>query len=81
MEFIVALLPIPVVFNLQMEKRQRWSVISLLSLGFLVTAVGCVRTFYVWKGWVETYDSSWWSEEHWICSEVENDLALVGISI
>jgi hypothetical protein len=60
-----------------MEKRQRWSVISLLCLGFLVTIVGCVRTFYIWKAFVQTYDSSWWSEEHWLCSEVENDVALV----
>jgi hypothetical protein len=75
MESLVAILPIPVIFNLQMEKR--WSVLSLLSLGFLVTIVGCVRTYFVWKGFLDTYDITWWSEQHWICSEVENDLALV----
>jgi hypothetical protein len=79
MEFFVAILPIPVIFDLRMEKRQRWSVISLLSLGFLVTIVGCVRCYFVWKGMLETYDITWWSEQHWICSEVENDVALVCI--
>lgn len=49
---------------------------SILSLGFLVTLVGCARVYYIWKG-LNSVDISWWAAEHWICSEVEIDTALV----
>ena len=77
MELVIALLPIPVVFTLQMSRRQRWSVISVLSLGVLVFLVGCVRTFYVYKCLLDTWDITWWTGPHWICSEVENNVAIV----
>jgi hypothetical protein len=76
-EAVIAILPIIAVFRLGVDPLQRKSAISLLSLGFLVTLTGCFRTFFVWKSTV-TYDMAWWSTPHWICSEVEIDLALVG---
>jgi hypothetical protein len=76
-EAVIAILPIIAVFRLGVDPQQRLSVLSLLSLGFLVTITGCVRSFFVWKV-TETYDMAWLSTPHWICSEVEIDLALVG---
>jgi hypothetical protein len=75
-EFVLATLPLLAVFRLNVDRRQRWSVICLLSLGFLVAFAGCFRTFYIWKV-LTTYDLTWWSGPQWICSEVEIDLALV----
>jgi len=78
-ELVIAILPVIAVFRLRVDPRQRWSVIGLLSLGFLVAFAGCFRTFYLYKT-VETYDLTWWSTPHWICSEVEIDTALVSHS-
>jgi uncharacterized protein YraI len=75
-EFVIAVLPIFAIFGLRVDPRQRWSVIGLLSLGFFVAFAGCFRTYYLWKT-VATYDMTWWSTPHWICSEVEIDAALV----
>jgi len=78
-EFVVALLPVLAVFKLGVTPRQRWSVIGLLSLGFLVTFTGCLRTYYVYRI-TQTYDITWWAAPQWVCAEVEIDVALVSPS-
>jgi hypothetical protein len=72
----VASLPLVAVFKLRVDYRQRWTVISLLSLGYFVSMAGIVRTYFIFKLFT-TYDLTWWSGPQWICSEVEIDLALV----
>jgi hypothetical protein len=81
LELVCALLPIPAVLSLNMDKRQRWSVISVLSLGVLVFLVGWVRIYFVYKVMLESYDSTWWAEAQWMVSEVENDLSLVCLNL
>jgi hypothetical protein len=75
-EFVIALLPLIGAYTLRVDAQQRRHVISLLSLGFLVTIAGCFRCFYVWKA-VNTYDASWWAIPQWLCAEIEINLALV----
>src|SRR4051812_24642114 len=75
-EFLLAVLPLIAVYKLKVHTTQRWSIISLLCLGFLVTIVGCFRVVYIWKA-LTTFDLTWYSGPQWVCSEVENDLALV----
>jgi hypothetical protein len=77
LEFIVAVLPLPILFGLKMSKRHRWSVIGILCLGLLVFVVGCVRCWYIYHGYVKTWDSSWGAGPQWTVNEVENNLALV----
>jgi hypothetical protein len=77
LELIIALLPIPAAFHLQLDGRQRWSVVSVLCLGVFVAVIGCVRCYYVYTMAVATYDVTWWAEAHWICSQVEIDVSLV----
>jgi len=77
MELMVALLPLPIVFSLNMSRRQRWGVVGILSLGVTVFVVGCVRCWFIYHGFLETWDISWWSGPHWTVSEVENSLALL----
>jgi hypothetical protein len=76
-ELICALLPIPAILSLHIDKRQRWSVINVLSLSILVFLAGCVRVYYVYQTMMATYDTTWWAEAHWIASEAENYLSLV----
>jgi hypothetical protein len=75
-EFVTALLPILGAFTFNVATQQRWHVISLLSVGFIVAIAGCFRCFYLWKV-VDTYDTSWWAVPQWVCSEIEINLALV----
>lgn len=75
-EFVVAILPVLAVFYLGVMPSQRFSVLSLLSLGFLVVIAGCFRTYYIYRIW-NTWDVSWWSTPQFICSEVEIGTALV----
>jgi hypothetical protein len=79
-EIVIAVLPVLAVFRLRVDPRQRWSVIGLLSLGFLVAFAGCFRTYFLWKS-ISTYDMTWWSTPHWICSEAEIDTALVSLNL
>lgn len=76
-EFLVAVLPIPVVMRLRMDRDQKRAIVSLLSLGILVSVVGSIRTYYVWLGEMKTHDISWYSVPHWICAAVEIDVALI----
>jgi hypothetical protein len=75
-EVVLAVLPVVAVFRLRVDPWERLSVVGVLSLGFLVAVAGCFRTYYLWKMF-STYDMTWWSTPHWICSEVEIDTALV----
>jgi hypothetical protein len=75
-EFVLAALPIPVVLSLRMAPRQRWIILSILSLGFFVVFVGCFRTYFLWMA-IQSYDQSWWAMPHWIASEVEIDTSMV----
>jgi hypothetical protein len=75
-EFVMALLPFVAVFKLQVDKRKRWQVLGLLSLGLLVSFIGIWRTYFIWKA-LTTYDLTWWLGPQWVASEIENSMALV----
>ena len=72
----MAALPIPVVLQLDMDRAQRNTVLLLLCLGFLVSVVGTVRTYYVYTLF-NSNDLTWYAGPHWICSEVEICTAMV----
>jgi hypothetical protein len=76
-EFFLATLPLLGVFELGVRKGQRWSVVCLLSLGYLVGLTGCVRTYFVCTLFTGDFDVTWWVYPQYICSEVEIDLAII----
>lgn len=76
-DLLITVLPIPVILRLQMPRRQRIGVIILLSLGFVVTIAGALRTYYLWLDLVESYDVTWLSYPLWISATVEIYLGLV----
>ena len=63
-----------------MPRRQRAAVMFLFSLGFLVTIVGCVRTWYIYKALVLEYDLTWYSYPLWIAAAIEIDVGVVSHS-
>nr|POF02545.1 hypothetical protein CFP56_58176 [Quercus suber] len=75
-DLLTTVLPIPVIVKLQMPLKQRCGVCLLLCLGFIVTIAGIVRTYFIWKSLVDSWDESWFSYPLWICATVELDLAV-----
>lgn len=80
LEAIVATLPLMAISKLNVNPSQRISVIGVLCLGYFVALAGAFRTLYIFKV-VDTFDLTWWAAPQWICSEVENDVALVYTSL
>lgn len=76
-DLLVASLPIPIVVKLQMPRRQMIGVVLLLSLGFVVTLAGIIRTCFIWKSLMDSYDEMWYAFPLWIAAAVEIDLAMV----
>jgi len=71
----LATLPLLALSHFNISKKQRWSIVTILSLGFLVTIVGIFRTYYIWQA-ITTHDLTWYSGPQWICAEVELHLAV-----
>ena len=76
-DFLCTILPIPVVLSLRMPLRQRIGVCVLLSAGIVVTVAGVVRTWFIYKSLIETYDETWFTYPLWICAALEIDIAVV----
>ncbi|KAJ9657700.1 hypothetical protein H2201_008106 [Coniosporium apollinis] len=76
-DLLVASLPIPIVVKLQMPRRQMVGVVMLLSLGFVVTLAGIIRTCFIWKSLMDSYDEMWYAFPLWIAAAVEIDLAMI----
>ena len=76
-DLLTTLLPVPIILRLQMPLRQRVMVCLLLCMGIVVTIAGVVRTYYIWKSLIFSYDETWYSYELWIAATVEVDLAVV----
>ncbi|KAI4802653.1 hypothetical protein E4T44_11499 [Aureobasidium sp. EXF-8845] len=71
MDFVVNILPLPIVARLNVVFRQRLAATVLLSLGTIATAAGIVREVYVYRAFLGTNDSTWGALPLWICADVE----------
>lgn len=60
-----------------MPLKQRLGVCVLLGLGIIVTVAGVIRTYYIWKALMDSYDETWFAYPLWICAAVEIDLAVL----
>jgi len=71
MDFVVNILPLPIVARLNVVFRQRLAATVLLSLGTIATAAGIVREVYVYRAFLGTTDLTWGALPLWICADVE----------
>lgn len=76
-DLTVTILPIPIIMGLNMPFKQRLGVTALLSLGLIVTVAGVVRTYYIWRTLMDTFDETWDSMPLYICATVEIDLSIL----
>jgi hypothetical protein len=59
LDFILLFLPIPLVWGLQLPKKQRLAVLALFSAGIIVCIAGVVHAYYVDQALVKSYDETW----------------------
>ena len=76
-DLLTTILPIPIVMRLQMPLRQRIGVCVLLCLGFVVTVAGALRTYFIWRSLIDSWDQTWYAYPLWIAAAIEIDLAVV----
>ncbi|GME64378.1 hypothetical protein GTA08_BOTSDO12914 [Neofusicoccum parvum] len=76
-DLLITVLPIPIITRLQMPIQQRIGVMILLSLGFVVVVAGAIRTYYIWKGLIVSYDETWFTFPLWIAAAVEINLGVI----
>lgn len=73
---MVVILPIPTIYYLKLEHRQRMMAIILFCVGFLVCFAGAARTVYTYL-FSTAYDTPWTSFPVWISSLVELNVGIV----
>lgn len=79
MDFVVNILPLPIVARLNVAFQQRLAATVLLSLGTIATAAGIVREVYVYRAFVGSNDPTWGALPLWICADVEIYVGLVSL--
>ncbi|KAF4550271.1 Hypothetical protein D9617_18g034620 [Elsinoe fawcettii] len=76
-DLFITLLPVPLIMRLKLPVKQRLGVLVLLCLGIVVTAAGVVRTYYIYKSLIASWDITWYAFYLWIAACVEIDLAVL----
>lgn len=80
-DFLLLLMPIPIVWTLQLSLKQRIAVLTLFAIGFIVCIAGIVQAVYVNEALVKSYDETWVGWPLWITSAIEVDLGILCVSI
>ncbi|KAF9699265.1 hypothetical protein EKO04_003181 [Ascochyta lentis] len=76
-DFATTITPIPLILGLHMPRRQRYAVALLFAMGIIVTIAGIVRTWFIYKSLITTYDNTWYAYPLWIAAAVEIDLGVI----
>lgn len=74
---LLLLMPIPIVWTLQLSLKQRIAVLTLFAIGFIVCIAGIVQAVYVNEALVKSYDETWVGWPLWITTAIEVDLEIV----
>ncbi|KAM0802195.1 hypothetical protein BDR22DRAFT_140645 [Usnea florida] len=81
LDFLLVLMPLPIVSTLQLSRKQRIAVNTLFALGFFVCIAGIVQAVYVNEALVKSYDETWTGWPLWIASAIEVDLGILCVSL
>ncbi|KAL5342923.1 hypothetical protein BJX70DRAFT_239945 [Aspergillus crustosus] len=76
-DVLVTILPMPLIWKLQLPVRQRLAVISIFGLGIMVDVAGSVRTVYVWKSMIASYDTTWEGWPVLLAATIEINIGLI----
>ncbi|EMD65931.1 hypothetical protein COCSADRAFT_86419 [Bipolaris sorokiniana ND90Pr] len=76
-DLLTTVTPIPLVMGLQMPLHQRLAVAFFFGMGFIVTAAGIVRTWFIYRSLYNEWDQTWYAYPLWIAAAVEIDLGVM----
>ncbi|KAH7128806.1 hypothetical protein B0J11DRAFT_279797 [Dendryphion nanum] len=76
-DFVICALPVFLVWNLQISKRQKVALIGIFGLGLLTCVCGIMRTYYAIYVYYYTYDITWIAYYGWIWTALEADLGVI----
>ena len=76
-DFLVTIIPIPLIARLELPRRRRVGAIMLIGTGFIVCAAGAARAYYTWQSLISSYDETWESYGMFMSATVEIDLGVV----
>ena len=77
LDFFLLLLPIPIVWTLQLARKQRIAVMGLFFLGFVVCIAGIVQVYYIDVALIGSYDETWDGWPLWVASAIQVDVGIV----
>jgi hypothetical protein len=76
-DFFICALPVFLVWNLQISRRQKAALIGIFGMGLLTCVCGIMRTYYGIYVYYYTYDITWIAYYGWIWTALEADLAVI----
>ncbi|EUC40350.1 hypothetical protein COCMIDRAFT_109065 [Bipolaris oryzae ATCC 44560] len=76
-DFIICLLPVLLIWNLQISKRQKLALCGIFGMGLITCFCGLMRTYYATKLYYFTYDITWIAYYGWIWTNLEAQLAVI----
>jgi len=77
-DVLITTLPIPLIARMKISRRQKWGIICLLSLGYVVTAAGILRTYYTWLLTTAPLgDETWDLYPAFLATSIETDLSII----
>ncbi|KAF2177469.1 hypothetical protein K469DRAFT_603311 [Zopfia rhizophila CBS 207.26] len=76
-DFFICALPIILVWNLQIPRRQKAALIGIFGMGLLTCVCGIMRTYYAIYIYNYTYDITWYAFYGWIWTALEADLGVI----
>ncbi|KAF2466473.1 uncharacterized protein BDR25DRAFT_269074, partial [Lindgomyces ingoldianus] len=76
-DLFICALPIFLVWNLQISRRQKAALIGIFALGLLTCVCGVMRTYYAIYVYYYTYDITWIAHHGWIWTALEADLGVI----
>ncbi|KAH7066807.1 hypothetical protein BKA63DRAFT_425286 [Paraphoma chrysanthemicola] len=76
-DLIICLLPVFLVWNLRMGKRQKAGLCAIFAIGLVTCVCGILRTYYATYIYYYTYDITWYAYYGWVWTVLEADLGMI----
>ena len=78
-DFLCLVLPVPMIWNMQCERRTRLAILGMFGMGFLTCAAGIARTIYVDITLRKSYDMTWFLYPEHLTTALEVDIGMVSV--
>ncbi|KAF1831661.1 hypothetical protein BDW02DRAFT_504756 [Decorospora gaudefroyi] len=76
-DFIICMLPIFLIWNLHISKRQKVGLCGIFGVGIITCVCGILRTYYATYLYYFTYDITWTAYYGWVWTTLEAQLAVI----